>query len=122
MILQTGTPAQTGSRCLVFPEPHTVQISQELADQKLIRKADLVCPRVAMPARVIGTVVVRVLIDTHGGVLHSSIVSGPAMLRKPVLDAVRKYKYQPYILNGKTVEVMTTVAVTIDSARDCHYQ
>ena len=54
------------------------------------------------------------------------------MLQKPVLDAVRKYKYKPYLmaldhsftsfpLNGKAVEVETTVSVTMDSYLDCHY-
>ena len=43
------------------------------------------------------------------------------MLRKPVLDAIRKYKYKPYLLSGKAVEVETTVSVTMDSLLDCHY-
>jgi len=85
-----------------------------------------------MAAHVIGTVVVAIVIDKNGDVLHPKIISGPAMLQKPVLDAVRKYKYKPYLmaldhsftsfpLNGKAVEVETTVSVTMDSYLDCHY-
>ena len=51
---------------------------------------------------------------------YSKVISGPAMLRKPILDAVRKYQYKPYLLNGKAVEVETTVSVTVDNYRDCH--
>ena len=41
------------------------------------------------------------------------------MLRKAALNAVRKYKYKPYLVNGKAVEVETTTSVTIDNYRDC---
>ena len=72
-----------------------------------------------MAARISATVVVDFRLGKHGDVLHPTLISGPAMLRKPVLDAVRKYKYKPYILNGKAVDVETTVSVNIDTARDC---
>jgi protein TonB len=74
-----------------------------------------------MAAWVTGTVVVAILIDRNGDVLHPKVISGPAMLKKPVLDAVRKYKYKPYLLNGRAVEAETTVLVTMDSHLDCHY-
>ncbi len=75
-----------------------------------------------MAARVKATVVVKFEIDKIGNVLHPKVVSGPAMLQKPVLSAVRKYKYKPYLLNGTATEVETTVLVTMDSALDCHYE
>jgi protein TonB len=101
--------------------PYEIRVSPEVAEKLLIHKADIICPRVAMPARVMATVVVAVQIGRNGVVLYSKVVSGPAMLRRPVLDAVRKYKYKPYLLNGKAVEVETTVSVTMDSFRDCHF-
>ena len=74
-----------------------------------------------MAARTKATVVLGIEIDKNGDVPFAKVISGPTMLRKPVLDAVRKYKYKPYLLNGKAVEVETTVSVTMDSALDCHY-
>jgi periplasmic protein TonB len=102
--------------------PHRVRLSAELAEKMIINKADLVCPKVAMPAHFAGTVVVSILIDTHGNVLRSTLISGPPMLRKPVLEAVRKYKYKPYLLNSTPVEVVSTVSVAVDSYRDCRYE
>jgi protein TonB len=52
-------------------------------------------------------------IDKNGNVLHPKVISGPELLRKPVLDAVRKYKYKPYLVKGKAVKVETTVYVTL---------
>lgn len=88
----------------------------------LIHKADLACPSVAMPARVTGAVVLRILIGTNGNVLHLRVISGPIMLRKPVLDAVRKYKYKPYLLNRTAVEMISTVSVAVDTYRDCQIE
>lgn len=103
-------------------EPYETQISAGVAEKLLIHKADPVCPHLVMPARITGTVVVGFDIDRKGNVIQPSVISGPAMLRKPVLDAVRKYKYNPYLLNGKAVEVETIASVAMDSYLDCHYR
>jgi hypothetical protein len=97
-------------------------MSAEFAEKRLVHKADLVCPHVAMPARVTGTVVLAILIGRTGDVLYPKVISGPAMLRMPVFNAVRKYKYKHYLLNDKAVEVQTTVSVVMDSYRDCHFE
>ena len=53
-------------------------------------------------------------IDKNGNILDPTVVSGPSLLRRPVLDAVQKfYKYKPYLLNGKAVDVETTVSVFV---------
>jgi protein TonB len=39
------------------------------------------------------------------------VISGPASLRQSALDAVQKWTYRPYLLNGMPVEVETTVNV-----------
>jgi len=102
---------------------YEINISPGVAEKLLIHKVDPdACPHIAMAARVIGTVVVAYVIDKNGDVLHTKVVSGPRMLQKAVLDAVRKYKYKPYLLNGKPTEVETTVWVTMDSYLDCHYE
>lgn len=101
--------------------PYQINVSPGVAEKLLIRKVDPdACPHIAMAAHVIGTVVVAFGIDKNGNVLRPTVVSGPAMLQKPVLDAVRKYKYKPYLLNGHAVVVGTTVSVQIDNVRDCH--
>jgi hypothetical protein len=120
VILAPGLHAQTQANSGV-PQPYEIQISAQVAEKLLIHKAEIICPRIPMAARVTATVVLAIVIDKNGDVLHPKVISGPAMLRKPVLDAVRKYKYKPYLLNGKAVEVETTVSVTMDSYLDCHY-
>jgi outer membrane biosynthesis protein TonB len=98
---------------------HQIQISADVAQKLLIHKAELQCPKLAMPPRFTATVVVAFELDREGTVRYPSVVSGPPLLRTPVLNAVRNYKYKPYLLNGKAVDVETTVPVSVDTYRDC---
>ena len=68
-------------------------------------------PPIAKKARVQGTVVIHAIIGKDGTVNSPTIVSGPEMLRQSALDAVRQWKYQPYLLNGTPVEVETTLSI-----------
>jgi TonB family protein len=118
-ILASNLLAQTNPRPTT-QQPYEIQISSGVAEKLLIHKVEPdACPHIAMAARVIGTVVVAFEIDENGDVLHPHVVTGPKMLQKAVLDAVRKYKYKPYLLNGKAIEVETTVSVTVDTLRGC---
>jgi periplasmic protein TonB len=121
-LVQTASLANGPSCCIYAPIPHRVNMAPEAAEKMILHKADLACPKTSMPARFTGTVVVKVLIDTNGSVARSRVVSGPPMLKRAVLDAVRKYKYKPYMINTTSVEVDTTVSIQVDSYRDCHYK
>jgi outer membrane biosynthesis protein TonB len=101
-------------------QPYEIQISAGVAQKLLIHKVEPdACPHIPMAARFTATIVVAIEIDKNGNVLYPKVISGPAMLRKPVLDAIRKYKYKPYLLNGKAVDVETTVSVPIDTLHGC---
>lgn len=71
-----------------IPPDIEIRIAPEIAAKMLVHKAEPVCPRVAMPARVTGTVVVAIEIGKSGDVAFSKVISGPAMLKKPILNAV----------------------------------
>ena len=45
------------------------------------------------------------------------MVSGPDMLQQAALDAVRQWRYKPYLLNGEPVEVRTTINIIFTLAR-----
>lgn len=110
-ILAPGLIAQTKSPS-AKTSPRVIRISPGIAEKLLIHKVELVYPH-APGSRVQGTVTVAFMIDKNGNVLHPTVVSGPAMLQQPVLDVVQKYKYKPYLLNGRAVEVRTTASVVI---------
>ena len=62
-----------------------------------------------------GTVTLHAIISRSGNVGSLSVVSGPESLQASALDAVRNWRYKPYSVNGKPVEVDTTIIVAIGS-------
>ena len=66
-------------------------------------------PQVAHFQRTEGDVMVRALIAEDGKIENVTAVSGPAGLQQAAVDAMRNWRYRPYLMNGKAVEVMTYI-------------
>ncbi len=66
-------------------------------------------PQAAHFQRTEGDVMVRALISEKGTVESVTVVSGPTALREAALDAMRNWRYRPYLMSGKAVEVQTYV-------------
>jgi periplasmic protein TonB len=77
----------------------------------LINRVQPIYPRTAVIARTEGTVTLTAVIDKSGRITQLHVVSGPALLINAAIDAVRQWRYKPYILNGSPVEVETQVSV-----------
>jgi periplasmic protein TonB len=68
-------------------------------------------PSIAVAARIHGTVLLAATISRTGAIENLRVASGPPMLAPAAVEAVRTWRYQPYLLNGEPVEVETTVQV-----------
>jgi protein TonB len=68
-------------------------------------------PALARQARIQGTVVLRAVIGKDGSIENLTLVSGHPMLAPAAIEAVKQWKYRPYLLNGEPVEVDTEVLV-----------
>jgi protein TonB len=77
----------------------------------VISKVSPPYPPDARAARIQGSVVMAVVIGKDGNVQEVSLVSGHPMLAPAAIDAVKQWKYRPYVLNGKPVEVDTQITV-----------
>jgi len=91
--------------------PKKVNISAGVAVGMLLQKTQPIYPPIAKAARVSGTVVLQATISKTGAIENLRVVSGPAMLQQAALDAVKSWRYRPYLLNNDPVEVETTVNV-----------
>jgi len=91
--------------------PKKVNISAGVAVGMLLQKTQPIYPPIAKAARVSGTVVLQAMISKQGTIEDLKVVSGPAMLQGAALDAVRTWRYRPYLLNNDPVEVETTINV-----------
>jgi TonB family protein len=70
-----------------------------------------VYPEQAKKDRLQGKVVLAAIIAKDGTVANLRVVSGPSPLERSALDAVRQWRYKPYLLNGNPIEVNTTIQV-----------
>ncbi len=78
---------------------------------KLITRVQPEYPMMARQQGVSGIVTLRAIIGEDGSVKDLSVVSGDSMLAGAALNAVKKWKYQPTMVNGKPVEVTTEIQV-----------
>ena len=88
-----------------------VRVSSGVTESNLLEKVDPVYPPIAKTARIQGSVVLAVEIDKEGAVTSVKVVSGPPMLVTAATDAVKQWRYRPYILNGEPVAIQTRVTV-----------
>ncbi|MGB9337472.1 MAG: energy transducer TonB [Candidatus Acidiferrales bacterium] len=93
------------------PTQQRVRIGGNVQAAKMIRQITPVYPQIAKTAHVQGTVILRAIISKDGTVQELQYISGPALLMRSAMDAVRQWKYQPTLLNGEPVEVDTTISV-----------
>src|SRR5664279_2681481 len=110
MAAQTNTPQQT-------------QIPPGISEGLLIYKVQPIYPQLARQARVQGTVVLQALIDKDGTLEQLDVLSGPPMLIKAAMDAVKQWRYKPYLVDGQPVTVQTTINVSFqlnDAAPGTH--
>jgi periplasmic protein TonB len=93
------------------PKPtHTFRTSSML-EGSLIRRVDPVYPPLARNARVQGSVVLFATISTAGTIENLRVLSGHPLLVSAAIDAVKQWRYRPYVLNGDPIEVETEITV-----------
>jgi len=93
------------------------RVSSGVMTGLLIDKTMPVYPAIAKAAGVQGTVVLQATISKSGTIENLRAISGPAMLQQAALDAVKTWRYRPYLLNDQPIEVETTVNVVFSLGR-----
>ncbi|HLQ50461.1 MAG TPA: energy transducer TonB [Terriglobales bacterium] len=88
-----------------------IRVSQGVVAGLVIRKVQPNYPQLAKTARVQGNVQLAALIGKDGTIQNLHVLSGHPLLTQAALDAVKQWRYKPYILNGEPVEVDTQITV-----------
>lgn len=91
--------------------PQRIRVGGNVEAASLINKVSPEYPPIAKTAHVAGTVVLHAIIGKDGGIRELQYVSGPPLLMKSAMDAVKEWRYKPTTLNGEAVEVDTTIDV-----------
>lgn len=88
-----------------------VNVRSDIIAGNIVSKVNPVYPADAKKARIQGTVALDAVIGKTGDVEQLKVASGPRLLQQSALDAVRQWKYKPFLLNGDPVDVKTTINV-----------
>ncbi len=91
--------------------PKRVILSQGVIQGMLLRRVQPGYPPLARQARIQGTVKLQAEISRDGSIQNLRLLSGHAMLAPSAIEAVKQWRYKPYVLNGEPVEVETTITV-----------
>jgi protein TonB len=93
------------------PAPnHPLKISH-WSEGNLIYRVQPLYPPLARQARIEGPVQLRAIISKAGAIERLTLESGHPMLAGSAIDAVRKWRYRPYMLNDEPVEIETEITV-----------
>ncbi len=91
--------------------PKSIRVGGNVQAAKLIRQPKPNYPPLAKQARVQGVVRFNAVIGKDGTIQNLTLVSGHPLLVPSAQEAVRQWVYQPTLLNGEPVEVVTTIDV-----------
>jgi protein TonB len=106
-----GTAAPPSVPAKAEMHDQTILVGGDVQAAKLIRRVQPVYPALARQVRVQGVVTLDAIIGTDGSIQMLRVLNGHPMLVRSALEAVQQWKYSPTILNGKAVEVKTTIEV-----------
>lgn len=97
--------------------PKRLAVSQGVAEGMLVHRVVPVYPELARRARISGAVTLRAVIGKEGMIENLRLASGHPLLAGAALDAVRQWRYRPYLLNREPVEVDTEITVNFNLAQ-----
>jgi TonB family protein len=95
----------------IKPTLQTVSVSQGVSRGLLIKKVPPAYPAGALRLGVEGTVELLATVSKNGDISQVKVLSGDSQLTKAATDAVKQWKYKPYLLNGEPVEIQTQVSI-----------
>ncbi|HKH97919.1 MAG TPA: energy transducer TonB [Candidatus Sulfotelmatobacter sp.] len=112
----------SGNYPVVLPPAPVPSVRQfrksEMLEGSLIRRVQPVYPYPAKAAHVQGMVVLAATISKAGAIENLQVRSGHPLLVGAAIEAVKQWRYRPYILNGEVIEVETEIRVNFTLAEN----
>jgi protein TonB len=93
------------------PVLRTVKVSQGVSQGLVVKRVSPDYPAQARQLRIEGMVQLEATISKDGNVTNLKVVSGHPILARAAVEAVKQWKYKPYLLNGSAVEIDTQIVV-----------
>ncbi|MDX2150775.1 MAG: M56 family metallopeptidase [Bryobacteraceae bacterium] len=107
--LSVGIAPQRTPREAPADVPGRIRVGSNVQAVNVTHRVDPVYPPLAKQARIQGTVRMTVVIDKEGGVKNMTVDTGHPLLVPAAMEALKEWRWQPTLLNGVAVEVVSTV-------------
>jgi protein TonB len=113
MIAAAGTPLHAQ-----FQPRNYVHLSPGIVQAHLLHLVPPLYPEQAKSNHIRGVVVLNAVIGKDGHIENLSISSGPKELCQAAIDAAKQWRYSPFIVKGRSVEVETRIYLTFSLPKD----
>jgi TonB family protein len=112
----TGSLAQPAPAAVPARPAQRIPVGGNVQPAKLLSQVPPVYPAELKQQGIAGTVMLRAVISTTGETINPVVINTTVHpgLAQAALDAVRQWRYQPTLLNGQPVEIVTNIDVTFE--------
>ena len=109
-VVERAAPGTRGASESTFP--HRIRVGGQVETAKLVENRRPDYPESARLRGIEGAVLLEAVISMDGIPLNLKVLSSPDPdLSEAAIDAVRQWRYEPTLLNGEPIEVVTTISV-----------
>jgi TonB family protein len=99
------------------PVLQTLSVSQGVSQGLIVKKVQPAYPASALHMRMEGSVQLLATISKTGDIAAVKALNGEPVFARAAMDAVKQWKYKPYLLNGEPVEIQTQITVNFKLPR-----
>jgi periplasmic protein TonB len=99
------------------PAPKRTRVSARIAEANLVYDVAPKYPPDAGRERIEGTVVLMAVIGKDGTVRDVRVESGLPVLAQAAIEAVKQWRYRPYLLNGEPVEIDSQITINFNLSK-----
>jgi protein TonB len=110
-------PNFMGASKALTPTLQRLNVSQGVSRGLLIKQVQPNYPPSALRMHVEGSVQMLATLSKNGDISEVKILSGDPQLSQAAANAVKQWKYKPYLLNGEPVEIQTQITVNFKLPR-----
>ena len=107
-LVPTSLPATPVAKA---PSSELLEVSEDFADDQIVHRVHPTYPKQARARKLHGTVVLEAIVNKKGSVDSLQLVSGDSLLAQAAADAVKQWKYKPYLHNGEATEFQTKITI-----------
>jgi protein TonB len=91
--------------------PTRIYVPPAELDHYIVRRTPPVYPMIAKAAGVSGMVVLDIIVDGKGNLQKVTTITGSALLARAAEEALRQWRFKPYLVDGNAVEMESQIAM-----------